>query len=127
MVDNIPENLEEALTFLESQSTQKELEEFKQANEDNMVAMLHHFTGQQIRNDWKLWFPKDSPLGQWFVREHHIWHADDMSSIIIRSLHRKLNGKDLKLEEQVKKYHDYWILNGIGTDRYSDYLIEEKQ
>ena len=37
-----------------------------------------------------------------------IYHPDDMSGIILDSYHRYLTGKEIKLEEQIKFYQDYW-------------------
>jgi hypothetical protein len=37
-----------------------------------------------------------------------IYHPDDISSIILVSLHRHLTGRDINLEEQVKYYQNYW-------------------
>jgi hypothetical protein len=37
-----------------------------------------------------------------------LWHADDMYSIVFTSYHRKINGKELGLKEQVQRHLDYW-------------------
>ena len=55
---------------------------------------------------------KDTPLVNSF-KVMGISHPDDMSGIILRSAHRKLNNKPIKLSEQVKKYQEYWM-NEIG-------------
>jgi hypothetical protein len=54
-------------------------------------------------------------LNQWF-NLIGISHADDMSSIISASFHRKLNGKPILLEQQVKFYQNYWKKNGFPKD-----------
>jgi hypothetical protein len=58
-----------------------------------------------LRNNWGLW--KGSRLSKWF-NEKGIQAPDDMSGIILDSFWRHLNGKPLKLDEQIKYYQDYW-------------------
>lgn len=60
---------------------------------------------RSIRNKWGLW--TGSELAQWFY-EKDIYHADDMSQIIIESYEKKLEGKDINLENQIQKYHKHW-------------------
>lgn len=58
-----------------------------------------------IRNKWGLWAGSD--LACWFY-SNQIYHADDMSAIIIDSYHRSLQGQEINLASQIKKYHDHW-------------------
>lgn len=95
---------------------------FKDTLEANILGMTHFSLGMWLRNHWYLWwskdlatkfadknYPQEKPaLVEYFNTVLNIHHADDMSSIIILSYHRHLNGKELKLEAQVKKYHDFW-------------------
>jgi hypothetical protein len=37
-----------------------------------------------------------------------IGHPEDMSGIILDSYHRHLNNKEIKLDEQIKFYKNYW-------------------
>jgi len=55
--------------------------------------------------DWQLW--GGSRLSKFF-NDRGIYHPDDMSGIILDSYHRYLTGKDIKLDEQIKFYQDYW-------------------
>jgi hypothetical protein len=66
----------------------------------------HHHIGQWLRNNWNLWTGEN----EWteFFNENDIWHADDMSGIIIASYVRMLRNEEIKLEEQFKHYIDYW-------------------
>lgn len=73
---------------------------------EKVIMDLHHSLGQWIRNNWKLWV-EDSVLTKYF-NNLGIFHADDMSGIIITSFGRWLNKEDLRLEEQIKYYQDYW-------------------
>lgn len=80
------------------------LKEWLLKHEDEAL-MFHHGYGTFIRNTLELWH--DGPAVQWF-NEHGIYHADDMSSIIFVSLHRRENGNDINLDGQIKKYRDHW-------------------
>ncbi len=61
--------------------------------------------GRSIRNAWGLW--TGSELSQWFY-EKDIYHADDMSGIIIESYKNTIEGKSIDLENQIKLYHKHW-------------------
>ena len=37
-----------------------------------------------------------------------VYHAEDMSGIVMNSYHRYLNDEDIRLDEQVKYYQKYW-------------------
>ena len=58
-----------------------------------------------IRNKWELW--NGSDLAQWFYLKE-IYHADDMSSIIVLSYERYINNIPINLESQIKFYQKYW-------------------
>lgn len=66
---------------------------------------IHHTFGRWLRNDWGLW--QGSELALWF-NARGITHADDMSGIILESYTRKLQGKPLKLDQQIQGYMDWW-------------------
>jgi len=107
---NVPKNLDECLEQLKKDTPKKELEKFKNLSETD-VCLYHHGCGTNMRNSWGLW-SKTSPLVKYF-NSISIFHADDMSSIIFKSFHRYLNDTDLKLDEQVKFYQDYWRAEGF--------------
>jgi hypothetical protein len=106
----IPSNLNECFDLLEGMQSKEELKKFKDMKEKD-ICMLHHGFGTWIRNTFELWGTKgtkaESPLKRYFSKIG-IWHADDMSGIIITSWHRKLNKKSMKVAEQIKHYKDYW-------------------
>jgi hypothetical protein len=58
-----------------------------------------------IRNNWRLW--GGSRLSKYF-NDLGIFHPDDMSGIILNSYHRFLLGQDIKLDDQIDYYKDYW-------------------
>jgi hypothetical protein len=66
----------------------------------------HHGLGTALRNCWGLW-AEHSPLRDWF-RQQSIFHPDDMSSIVLASFHRRLNGKPIDLPGQIAHHQAYW-------------------
>lgn len=107
---NIPKDLVEAVIFLINAGgsfslAYNNLEEFK----SNDPVKYHHSTGRKIRNEWGLW-GQNSELYMWFCSVD-ISHPDDMSGIILTTLHRILNKKPVKLAEQVKEYQKYWEIH----------------
>lgn len=88
----VPKNLEECFVELEKIFTEEKLKEFKNTDED-MVTVAYHFSlGMWIRNNWGLW---DSSELEKYFNEMGMYHADDMSSFIITSFHRKLHNKEI--------------------------------
>lgn len=61
------------------------------------------------------------------LSEMGIFHPDDMSAIILDSYQRKLKGEEIKIEEQLKYYQDYWKENGIPVDSILNELKKEKE
>jgi hypothetical protein len=103
-----PTNLDECFTILK---TLDGLHAFQNTREEDLYV-YHHTIGTYIRNKWQLWNP-NSPLANYF-REKLIWHADDMSNIILTSFHRHLWGKAIDLEDQIRYHIDYWKNQGLG-------------
>ena len=86
--------------------------DWKNCTEEEMVN-YHHGFGTWIRNEFGLWH--DGKLVSYF-NSIGIYHADDMSGIILTSLHRSLHCKDIRLEEQIKWYRDFWTNQNINPD-----------
>lgn len=102
-----PKNLDEALARLEQIITPQDKATIRFRGTGN----LHHTFGRHIRNDWGLW-DRTAPLHQWFVSKG-IGHADDMSGIILRSLERRLRYQDIRLDEQIEYYRNFWLATGV--------------
>lgn len=113
------ENLDDALQYIKDNVPGNELARFAY-NPEKEIFSYHHGFGMALRNGFTLW--GDSALSKWF-KSKGILHADDMSGIILTSLHRKLNNQDIKLEEQIKYYRDYWIGIGINPDTMGEDII----
>ena len=105
-MDVVPSSVSEALQMFLKSLTDEEKKTLSEVEEDQ-VAIFHHSWGQDLRNDWSM-LEKTTPLVNSF-KMIGITHADDMSGIILRSAHRQLNKKPIKLNEQVKLYQEYWM------------------
>ena len=77
-----------------------------------------------IRNEWGLW--TGSLLAFWFF-EKEIYHADDMSGIIVDSYRRTIGGQPIDLESQIEVYHKHWeeIYGKSYKQKMLDDLSEE--
>jgi hypothetical protein len=98
----IPKDLNEAIEAL---ANHENIEFMLHCTEDEFLGQTHHGFGTGLRNGWGLW--SGSVLAKWF-NERGIYHADDMSGIILTSSYRKASGVDIDLEGQIKNYRDFW-------------------
>jgi hypothetical protein len=105
-LDVVPVSVSESLQMFLEALTEEEKKALKEIGEDD-IALFHFTWGQDIRNEWSMW-EKDTPLVNSF-KTLGITHADDMSGIILKSAHRQLNKKPIKLNEQVKQFQNYWM------------------
>ena len=90
---------------------EEDIEIFKKMPEKDLLSFHHNF-GRNLRNKFGLW-EKGNPIVTWFMEELEIWHADDIYSMLITTLHRSLNGKETRIEEQALSYKNYWKRMGI--------------
>lgn len=96
----IPKNLEDSFLELNkiwNDSTSIKLEKLKKN--------MHFSLGMWLRNNWGLW--RGSRLSKYF-NDLGVYHADDMSGIILTSYERYLKKEDIKLDEQIKFSKNYW-------------------
>lgn len=101
-----PKDIEEAVAYFEKRWSKKDKKKFSDKPEKRAVLDAHFGVGMWIRNEW-IRGNRDTLLINHF-NSLGIYHPDDMSSIILTSLHRKLNNKPLDIEGQVKYYIEYW-------------------
>ncbi len=129
-----PKDLDDAFRILKDIMSSTSTSSFKDTLEENAMAMTHFGIGMYLRNNWYLWWHKDNlpkedkpiedypmekpEIVKYFNDKLAIFHADDMSGIIIQSFHRHLNGVPLNLEEQVKVYHKHW--EDIAKENFTD-------
>lgn len=102
----IPEDLEDCFKTLDKIYSDSIKNEIAKLTEDEYSSGNHLFgIGIWMRNNWQLW--GGSRLSNYFNRIG-ISHPDDMSGIIMDSYHRYLRKEEIRLDEQVKYYQDYW-------------------
>ena len=102
---NIPKNLDECYASLDKKLSRTTIEEFKTLPETKAMNSTHLELGMWIRNNWGLW--SSSELSKYF-NKLGLNHPDDISTVILRSYHRKLNNKEIRLDEQIDYYKQYW-------------------
>jgi hypothetical protein len=100
----IPTDLEDCFLELKKMLPEKTVTEMKSGPEKDMIK-YHFGLGTWMRNNWGLW--AGSRLRD-YLHKLGLRHPDDMSSVILKSFWRHLNGKPLKIDEQVKYYQEYW-------------------
>lgn len=103
-----PTTLEECMKALSTELTKEGQLEILRLPKDEL-SILHHSLGMWIRNNWDLW--KDGPLKDHMVSLGFI-HPDDMSQSIIVEYWNRLNGQPSSLQEDIKRYKEYWEKNG---------------
>lgn len=82
--------------------------------EDKAVSETHYSLGVWIRDEWGLW-KKNTRIYK-LLLGLGLTHADDMSAFILRSFHRFLNDRELRLFEQVEN------INAIRIENEKKYL-----
>lgn len=117
----VPKTFEEAVDALIGfYSTH--LVEIESMNENEFVNSSHHQAGQFIRNSWYLWWfqkhdcvkwPKSKPGLVKLFNDLKIVHPDDMSSILLTLLHRKIRHESVDMDVIIEHYHDYWKSKGF--------------
>lgn len=112
--DSIPPTLTDAIRSLKDALDPSDMD-FLLNHDEHTVDGLHFSVGMNLRNHWGLWHR--SLLARWFETHHQIVHADDMSGILLTTLHREVNNKPWEIDEQVKPYKEHWkrlgFVNGV--------------
>lgn len=100
----IPSNLDECFDLLKKELSPQDQIEILNMSKDELCR-LHNNLGRFLRNNWKLWHV--GPLKDYF-NNIGIYHADDMSGIIIESFWRHLRKEPLDLDKQIIFYKEFW-------------------
>jgi hypothetical protein len=122
-VKNIPQDFQGCLKQLDSLTSDKMKDWIKCLPDRELSGYVHHNFGMYLRNNWGLW--RNTKLAR-NLYEMGILHPDDMTSIILNSYQRNLKGDDIKLQEQIKYYQDYWRKNGTPVDSILQALKNKK-
>lgn len=101
-----PATIDEAVLYFERKWSDKKKEDFKIKPEKTAVEEIDLSVGIWIRFEW-LSNNKDTILVNQF-KKLGIDHPNDMSNIILTSLHRKLNNIPIDVEGQVNYFKEYW-------------------
>ena len=102
----LPKDLNGAMDYIYNHWTSVKRSAFKNQSEDEAVSSNYFTTGLWIRNNW-IHGNGDTALVNYF-HQIGIHNPDDISSIILTSLHRKLNNQPIDLKKQVDAYESYW-------------------
>ncbi|MDH6354984.1 hypothetical protein M2132_001321 [Dysgonomonas sp. PH5-45] len=94
-------------------------QEVKNMSEEDFSARAHFGFGMWMRNNWALWH--GSRFSKYF-EDFGIFHPDDMSGIILDSYCRYLRGADIKLDEQILYYKNYW--EKVKKDDDAEWLVK---
>lgn len=120
----IPADLEDAFVELERLSETKGLAEFKSAPEDSIRRRLHFGLGRWILVNWGL---EEGSRISHYLRQKGVSNPDDMVEVIILSWHRHLNGRPVKLEEEVAAIEKRRQEEQARRDSLSTKIIMEKR
>jgi hypothetical protein len=96
-----PINYNHAISLLDELLSIEQKREIQRCNELEVGAKMHFTLGLWIRNHWI--YDMSSPLAQEIQKKVHVMGYDGYSSAIITIYHRHLNGKELKIEEEIEK------------------------
>ena len=116
-----PKTLDEAVEILYNEfAAEKDFyDEVREGKSD--IVSLHHTTGSWIRNNWGLW--AGSELRDSFF-EMGLFHADDMSGIILGKVQARIRQDEFNLESEIKRYQNYWKEKGIDIQEEIQRLKE---
>jgi len=121
--NNLDEAIDDLITFYE-----KDLPLIIEMTEDTFSSSSHFGAGMFIRNSWFLWhqepntkypsWPNTRPPLVKFFNDLGIFHADDMSAIILVSTYRKVHNLPIDLEGQIEHYKEFWKKQGFKDGIY---------
>ena len=112
-ITSVPVDFEGCLLQLDSITSAPMKEWIKCLPDKEFGRSVHHGYGMYLRNSWGLW--EGSELSQ-NLHKMGMLHPDDMTAILFDSYQRRLKGEDMRLDEQLKYYQDYWRKNGTPVD-----------
>lgn len=110
----IPIDLDSAIVALIKVIGENGVKSARMKSEAAYTIASHDELGRWIRNNWQLWL-QGTPLREWFTLRG-IHHPDDMSNIVLTSLHRYLKEKPFEIENQILEARSYWIKKGADPD-----------
>ncbi|MEM8586010.1 MAG: DUF6794 domain-containing protein [Bacteroidota bacterium] len=121
-VQKVPKDLIESLVSLDSMLSLPMKEWIKCLPDGEFGAYVHFGLGGYLRNSWGLWGNSELAKNLYLMG---IFHPDDMSAIILDSYQRKLKGEEIRLDEQIKYYQDFWRESGMPVDSLLNEIEKE--
>jgi hypothetical protein len=118
----LPKDLNESIAYFQKHWSSRQLDDFKNKDEEEATTELHLSVGMWIRNNWIQ--GNRNPQLRKFFDSLNFRHPDDISSTILRSLHRKLNQTDIDLQGQINYYEAYWKPIDDCNENHRKELIE---
>jgi len=109
MADYIPTDLDDALDELDRTTSDADKAFVRMAKSSDV---FHHGPGTGLRNNWGLWH--NSRLAKWF-ESRGIFHADDMSGLILTAWFCRLRGEVFDFEKEKRVYLDHWKRMGCDA------------
>jgi len=97
----IPKDLEEAMSELVALSSEESITKFKGGEESLVAKRLHFSLGRWMIYNWN--FYEGSRFSH-HLKSQGLNHPDDQARFVIVSLHRKLNGKEIKAKDQIQAF-----------------------
>lgn len=94
----IPRDINECFVELKVMLSEEQIRRFRGLREEE-VFFFDFGLGRRLRDLWELYSP-DSPLVRYFSAMG-VTRPDDIASIVLTSFHRQLNGRQLRLDEQL--------------------------
>ena len=119
--ENLPVSLEDAIEKLKLFFS-KHLVEIENMSEEEFLSSTHFFSGMQIRNAWQLWWSENHGYKEWTTEKPllnkwfnsiDIYHADDMSSILLTCLYRNIHNLPYNVDSQLIKFKAHWTEAGF--------------
>jgi hypothetical protein len=118
-----PKNFDECLLQLDTLINDSLKQWIRCLPDGRFGNIVHDSFGMYLRNNWGLWGETELAKN---LYEMGIFHPDDMSAIILDSYQRKLKGEDIRIEEQLKYYQDYWRETGHPVDSLLEVINNDK-
>lgn len=108
--EKIPTTLDEAVLEVVRIVPEDVKNKIKEGKDE--LTNYHRTLGMQLRNAWGLW--SGSELKNWFINEG-LFHADDMSGVILSKADANIKGEPFNIKEHVGKYTLHWIKQGTDV------------
>lgn len=115
----IPESFDAAVELLTHDLSSRHREEIEiivseKRTASEVATMYHHTLGRWIRNEWKFW-ANEGPLYDDIAHTFGLWHPDDMSDFILKTVVYAIRGEEFDRDAQIAVYKRHW--ESLGKTR----------